>query len=693
MSPTWPYCKELPKSEEGLSDNTSEEQKSSVPKKVKFKEPPEIIPDIPSSERSSEVQLQEPQETKEPKDPQKQQEQQKPQELQEQQEPQEPPTDPFRRSTNGLLVTKGYINNKKARILFDPASEISYISSDFCNDNSIDLKTTDHAASMANKTKESIQKTKVPVNLQIRGYTENLHFACMPLHHDLILGKNWCDAHNTKIDSSTNEVSFEHRDIKVILTAREYYKSQFISINNIMNDVSNDLPCFAVLLKPEKKDIGEEADQDIKSLLEDFADVFPDKLPKGLPPDRSKNFKIDLTPEAEPQKSGLYRMSPAELDELKKQIDELLEAGFIRPSESPWGAPVLFASKKDGTLRLCIDYRALNRLTKKNSYPLPRIDDIFDQLSGAKYFSKIDLRSGYYQIKVDEDSVPLTAFRTRYGHFEFLVLPFGLTNAPAVFMALMNDVFKKELDSFVMVYLDDILIFSKTREEHLEHLRNALTRLREHKLYAKMSKCSFAASEVEYLGHVISKNGISVEEQKVKAVKEWPRPSSKKAVQSFLGFVDYYRRFIRNCSGIAKPLTELTKNAPFQWNPSAEESFEKLKNAICSAPVLTPFDPSSNTPKRVTTLEICHWSCPRTTSRRPLSPSRFRLENIELRRTKLPSPRKRVVSHHRNIEIMESLFTWTRIRRFFRPLPPQVPRNTETTLIPSSAMVRTDRFI
>lgn len=509
---------------------------------------------------------------------------------------------PFERPRTGLLLTKGYINGSKARILFDPGSEISYIDTNFCQRNNIKTITTTHGASMANKSTQSILETENSVTLQIRGYTEELKFASMPLHHDLILGKHWCEAHYTQIDSSTNEISFKYQDKQVILTATEYFKSQFVSINNIMNDIANDLPCFAIMLEQQNnQETSQSHDPAIESLLREFSDVLPDELPRGLPPKRSKNFDIELTPDATPQKNGLYHMSATELDELKRQLDELLEAGFIRPSQSPWGAPVLFATKKDGTLRLCVDYRSLNRLTKKNCYPLPRIDDIFDQLSDAKYFSKIDLRSGYHQIQINEESIPVTAFRTRYGHFEYVVVPFGLTNAPAVFMALMHDVFKRELDSFIIVYLDDILIYSKTKEEHVEHLKFALTRLREHKLYAKMSKCCFSATQVEYLGHVLSHKGVSVEAQKVEAIKNWPRPSSKKSVQSFLGLVNYYRRFIQNCSHIAKPLTELTKNVPFQWNPSAEESFQKLKDTICSAPVLMPFNPNAAVNIRVTT--------------------------------------------------------------------------------------------
>ena len=212
-------------------------------------------------------------------------------------------------------------------------------------------------------------------------------------------------------------------------------------------------------------------------VVNEFPDVFPDELP-GLPPDREIEFAIDLAPGTEPVSKAPYRMAPVEMKELATQLQDLLEKGVIRPSVSPWGAPMLFVKKKDGSMRLCIDYRELNKLTIKNKYPLPRIDDLFDQLKGAVCFSKIDLRSGYHQLKIKPEDIPKTAFRTRYGHYEFLVMSFGLTNAPAAFMDLMNRVFKKYLDKFVIVFIDDILIYSKTEEDHAEHLRITLEILR-----------------------------------------------------------------------------------------------------------------------------------------------------------------------------------------------------------------------
>ena len=211
-------------------------------------------------------------------------------------------------------------------------------------------------------------------------------------------------------------------------------------------------------------------------------------------------------------------MAPAELKELQTQLQELLDHGFIRPSHSPWGAPVLFVKKKDGSFRMCIDYRELNKVTVKNKYPLPRIDDLFDQLKDASVFSKIDLRSGYHRLRVKEDDVDKTAFRTRYGHYEFTVMPFGLTNAPATFMDLMNRVFKEHLDKFVIVFIDDILIYSRNREEHEEHLRTTLQILKEQQLYAKFSKCEFWLDKVHFLGHVVSSEGIAVDPDKIAVV-------------------------------------------------------------------------------------------------------------------------------------------------------------------------------
>jgi hypothetical protein len=246
----------------------------------------------------------------------------------------------------------------------------------------------------------------------------------------------------------------------------------------------------------------------------EYPDIFHDELP-GMPPDRVVEFVIELQLGTAPISKRPYRMPPKELAELINQLQELLDKGYIRPSSSPWGCPALFVKKKDGSLRLCVDYRPLNAVTIKNKYPLPRIDVLFDQLARARVFSKIDLRSGYHQIKIRPCDIAKTAFPTRYGLYEFLVMSFSLTNAPAYFMYLMNPVFMTELNKFVVVFIDDILIYSKNEKEHAKHLRIVLQRLRDHKLYAKFSKCEFWFNSVKFLGHTISKDGISVDPSKV----------------------------------------------------------------------------------------------------------------------------------------------------------------------------------
>ncbi|GJU73362.1 putative reverse transcriptase domain-containing protein [Tanacetum coccineum] len=252
-------------------------------------------------------------------------------------------------------------------------------------------------------------------------------------------------------------------------------------------------------------------------IIRDFPEVFPDDL-LGLSPPRQVEFRIELVPGDAPVARAPYRLAPSELKELSDQLKELSEKGFIRPSSSPWGAPVLFVKKKDGSFRMCIDYHELNKLTVKNRYPLPRIDDLFDQLQGLSVYLKIDLRSIYHQLRIREEDIPIKAFRTRYGHFEFQVMSFGLTNAPTVFMDLMNRVCKPYLDKFVIVFIGDILIYSKSKEDHEEHLKIILGLLKKEKLYAKISKCDFWLDSVKFLGHVIDSKGIHVYPSKIEVI-------------------------------------------------------------------------------------------------------------------------------------------------------------------------------
>ncbi|GJZ76232.1 putative reverse transcriptase domain-containing protein [Tanacetum coccineum] len=333
---------------------------------------------------------------------------------------------------------------------------------------------------------------------------------------DVIIGMDWLAYHRALIDCY-------EKIVRIPLLNGE--------ILEVQGERPEKDPGLLACIKADEKKL-----DDIQ-VVRDFPEVFLDDL-LGLPLVREIEFRIDLIPGASPVVRSPYRLAPSKMLELSNQLKELQEKGFIRPSHSPWGAPVLFVKKKDGSMRMCIDYRELNKLTIKNRYPLPRINDLFDQLQGACCFSKIDLRLRYHQLRVREENIPKTAFRTRYGYFEFTVMPFGLTNAPAIFIDLMNRVCKPYLDKFVIVFIDDILIYSKSEEEHEVHLKTILDLLEKEKLYAKFSKC-------------------------------------------------YYRRFIENFSKISKPLTLLTqKNKAYVWGDKQDEAFQILKEKLCNAPVL-----------------------------------------------------------------------------------------------------------
>ncbi|GJR06601.1 putative reverse transcriptase domain-containing protein [Tanacetum coccineum] len=285
-----------------------------------------------------------------------------------------------------------------------------------------------------------------------------------------------------------------------------------------------------------------------------------------LPLARLVEFQIDLILRAAPVARAPYRLALSEMKELSEQLQELFDKGFIRPSSSPWGVPVLFVKKKDGSFRMCIDYCKLNKLIVKNRYPLSRIDNLFDQLQGSSNYLKVDLRSGYHQLRVREQDIPKTAFQTRYGHYEFQVMPFRLTNALAVFMDLMNRVSKPYLDKFVIVFIDDILIYSKEEKEHEEHLKAILELLKKEKLYAKFSKCEFWIPEVQFLIHVIDRRGIHVDPAKIESIKDWASPKTPTEIRQFLSLDGYYRRFIEGFLKIAKSMTKLTqKGMKFDW--------------------------------------------------------------------------------------------------------------------------------
>jgi hypothetical protein len=319
-------------------------------------------------------------------------------------------------------------------------------------------------------------------------------------------------------------------------------------------------------------------------LLEQQGTIF--SKPTGLPPARPYDHRIHLLPGTEPVVVRPYRYPQLQKDELERQCTAMLAQGIIRPSTSPFSAPVLLVRKADKSWRFCIDYCTLNTKTSKDKFPIPVVDELLDELHGACFFYKLDLRSGYHQVRMYAGDIDKTAFRTHHGHYEFLVMPFGLSNAPATFQALMNDVLRPYLRKFVLIFFDDILIYSTSWAEHLRHLSIVLNALRAHSLHLKRSECSFGTTAVAYLGHVISEGGVAMDAEKVATVAAWPQPRSAWGLRGFLGLASYYRKFIRDFGLIAAPLTRLLRRDAFAWDDDTEAAFEALKGTLTSGPVL-----------------------------------------------------------------------------------------------------------
>jgi hypothetical protein len=344
-------------------------------------------------------------------------------------------------------------------------------------------------------------------------------------------------------------------------------------------------------MTPADTDASPNAAPTIPAEYQDYADVFSKTEAHKLPEHRPYDLSIPLQEGTAPPLLPVYNLSPLELDVLRKYIDENLRKGFIRHSQSPAGAPILFVKKADGSLRLCVDYRGINKITIKNRYPLPLIPELLDKVGKAKRFTALDMRDGYHLLRMAKGEEWKTAFRTRYGLFEYNVVPFGLCNAPAAFQHLMNDVLREYLDVFVVIYLDDVLIYSENASEHKRHVRMVLEKLRQAGLYAKPEKCQFSVEEVAFLGYLISPHGVRMNPKKVEAVTAWPIPQSQHDIQVFLGFANFYRKFINEYSHVVTPLTALLKkDVAFRWSPEAHKAFRTLKEAFTTAPILRHFD-------------------------------------------------------------------------------------------------------
>src|SRR3954468_22904576 len=494
------------------------------------------------------------------------------------------------KSDNSLIAGTCFINGHSCFVLFDCGATHSFVSLQCMK--RLGLQATPVFPPMAVTTAmdEMVETPLVCENcvLSVGGRNFQIDLVCLPLKKvDVVLGMDWFSANSVFIGCEEKLIIIPSEEA----TPKDVLTTILEGTVGMINFLFEKEKSVLLVLTEET---GDKLEVSQIAVVREFPDVFPEDV-TSLPPEREVEFSIDLIPGTAPISVSPYRMAPLELRELKGQLEELMAKHFVRPSVSPWGAPVLLVKKKDGGMRLCIDYRRLNKATIKNKYPLPRINDLLDQLKGACVFSKIDLRSGYHQIRVKSSDVPKTSFRTRYGHYEFLVMPFGVTNAPAVFMDYMNRLFQPYLDQFVVVFIDDILIYSRTPQEHEEHLRIVLSVLQENQLFAKLSKCEFWMTEVRFLGHVISQGGVAVDPTKIEAVINWERPSNVSEVRSFLGLAGYYRRFIKGFSQLALPMTRLTrKECPYDWDSGCEQSFMGLKERLTTAPVLIVPDPNKS---------------------------------------------------------------------------------------------------
>ncbi|KAG7559493.1 Zinc finger CCHC-type [Arabidopsis thaliana x Arabidopsis arenosa] len=538
-----------------------------------------------------------------------------------------------------LFHTRCHIKDKVCSLIIDGGSCTNVASMTLVKKLNLEMKKHPRPYSLRwlSNQKQTVTH-QVLVSLSIGRYEDEIlcDVLSMEAGH-ILLGRPWQYDRRTVHDGYTNKYSFEYQGRKITLapmSPHEVYLDQLkLEQNQGKNIVSDPLntsstknesessrktPLKAFEGKPVRQETlfvrpsevkhalvtkqpfvllvfkdalltNPEPDlpSNVLSLLQEYSDVFPEDSPGGLPPIRGIEHQIDFVPGATLPNRPAYRTNPVETKELQRQVGELLEKGHIRESMSPCAVPVLLVPKKDGSWRMCVDCRAINNITVKYRHPIPRLDDMLDELHGSSVFSKIDLKSGYHQIRMKEGDEWKTAFKTKHGLYEWLVMPFGLTNAPSTFMRLMNHVLRSFIGVFVVVYFDDILVYSKTLDEHVEHLRKVLNVLRKERLFGNFKKCSFCSNDVVFLGFVVSSQGIQVDESKIKAIQDWPSPKTVGEVRSFHGLAGFYRRFVRDFSTIAAPLTEvIKKDVGFKWEQAQEDAFQLLKHKLTHAPLL-----------------------------------------------------------------------------------------------------------
>jgi hypothetical protein len=479
-----------------------------------------------------------------------------------------------------LLHIRVVSNHTKIDTLFDIGSQANLISEETVK--KLKLETIPHPKPYPLGWISDNDKLQVTRRCKLRfaitaNFIDEVELDVIPLDIcGIVLGSPYLYDRKAIFHRHENKYHLFKNGVEYIV--RAHTKKMNLSLVNVgqMKKLVNSSKNFVLLMIKPKEDIENEEFKgcdtklkyDIYQIVNQYDEMF--KEPKGLPLKRGVQHEIQLQQECPLPNIGMYRMSVMENAEIKKQIQELLDKEVIVPSSSPCGSPIVLVPKKDGTWHTCVDFKALNKIAVKNRYPLPRIDDFIDQLKDAKYFTKLDLRSGYHQIRIAKGDTWKTAFKTKQGLFEWMVMPFGLCNAPANFMRVMNDVLGP--------FLDDILIFRKSREENVKHVKQVLDVLRKEKLFLKLSKCEFGKTSLIYLGHIVGGGELKIDPSKVKFILEWPKPSNVTEVRSFLGVAQYWRKFIANFSSIAAPLHAMTSvKQVFQWGGKKHKAFDTLK--------------------------------------------------------------------------------------------------------------------
>ncbi|KAJ3494703.1 hypothetical protein NLJ89_g10750 [Agrocybe chaxingu] len=469
-------------------------------------------------------------------------------------------------------------------------------------------------------------KHVVDLEVTIKDHRERLRFSVTNLgSSDVILGFSWLKTHNPLVDWATADLCFlrcsdkcsavtqptiddgpdhirhTHEDCydefpdltwETAITDELTEDETMLVVD--VNDVEEDY-LRAISIKEQIRQANEKRRQSASEsdrYIKEFKSVFAQKEFDQLPPKRPWDHAIELKPDAQPITSKIYPLSKSEQEELDKFLEEHLKSGRIRPSKSPIASPFFFVKKKDGSLRPVQDYRKLNAMTIRNQYPLPLVSELMDKLNGSKYFTKLDVRWGFNNIRIKDGDEYKAAFITNRGLFEPLVMFFGLTNSPATFQNMMNDLFKDLiLDGHVVIFMDDVLIFTDDRTQHARITREVLQILKDNNLYLKPEKCEFDKTEVEFLGVIVSHGSLRMSPSKVDAIASWPVPKSKRELQQFLGFLNFYRRFIHDFANLAAPLNHLTGNKPWNWTAIEHDAFHKLRTAALDGPVLAlPLD-------------------------------------------------------------------------------------------------------